>query len=328
MNEREKIRDAFIEKSGWKGCVISTVAGDASFRSYHRLHHGDKTAILMDAPPEYEDTLPFIAIALHLDRLGFRAPAITHHDIEGGFLILEDFGDQLFKHAIAQAPDNEQNMYQGAIDLLVRLQSHPVPNNLPVFEHQPSHELPVYDHALLMRELFLFPNWYLGTGENKTTCPHQQDLSDLFSPLLQKLGKPETLVLRDFHAENLMCLDDGTLGLLDFQDAVHGHPAYDLVSLLQDARRDVSPDLEARMIDYYLDKTGHDRDAFVTHYNILGAQRNTKIIGIFSRLAKRDNKPNYLDMIPHVWGLLDRNLQHPALNDAREWFNKNRQPKA
>ncbi len=304
--------EEFLTRNGWDNARISPVAGDASFRRYFRVEAGGRKAILMDAPPPHEDPKPFIAIAEYLTGSGFAAPEIFARDLTRGLVLLEDFGDQRMREHIDDHPKDEEPIYRQVIDLLQAL------------HRAPAAELPAYDEQQYLREANLLTEWY---------CPAQQlDVDtegfeaiwrEILAPVIAAQNPPVT-VMRDYHAENIMLLEDGRLGLLDFQDALIGHPAYDLVSMLQDARRDVSDALEENMLVYYL--SGHDQDAanaFRSHYAILGAQRNTKIIGIFTRLCMRDGKERYLDFLPRMWRLLEKDLQHPALEPLAKWFDQN-----
>jgi len=293
---------AFLQSCGWGGARLAPLAGDASFRRYFRVADDDRAAVLMDAPPPEEDVRPFLAVADHLRRHGFRPPAILGADSDAGFLLLEDFGDTLMRDAVAADPGGEHAVYAAAIDLLKAL------------HRCPPADLPPYDRAVIQREAGLFTQWYapaVGLAVDEAGYAAAWDaVFDALAP-----AAPVT-VLRDYHAENIMLLGDGSMGLLDFQDALVGHPAYDLVSLLQDARRDVAPALEMAMLARY---GGIDRAA----YAAWGAQRNAKILGIFTRLWKRDGKPRYLAYQPRVWRYLERDLMHPALEPVRDWFDRN-----
>ena len=294
---------AFLAEHGWPGAVITPLAGDASFRRYFRVRDGARGAVLMDAPPEHEDSRPFLAVAAHLDRIGFRAPRILASDLTAGLVLIEDFGDLRMAEALMAHPDREHETYRAAVDLIRALHAHPAADML----------LP-YDDAVLHRETSLFPIWYApAVGLDVDQAGYRA----AWQAVLDRLDRgPVVTVLRDYHAENIMLLDDGDLGLLDFQDALAGHPAYDLVSLLQDARREVSPELETAMLAHY---GPIDRIA----YAILGAQRNAKILGIFTRLWKRDGKARYLAYQPRMWRYLERDLAHPALAEVRAWFDAN-----
>jgi aminoglycoside/choline kinase family phosphotransferase len=293
----------FLERLGWAGAAIVPLAGDASFRRYFRVRRGDASAVLMDAPPEHEDSRPFLAVARHLDAIGFRAPRVLGEDLDRGLILLEDFGDARMREAIEADPARERPIYTRTIDLLADLHA-AAPGALPP-----------YDMAVYQREAGLFPEWYMpAVGLEADAEAYRAAWREALAPVA---GDRSVTVLRDYHAENIMLLDDGALGLLDFQDALAGHPAYDLVSLLQDARRDVAAPLEAAMIARYAERRPFDPAA----YALLGAQRNAKILGIFTRLWKRDGKPRYLAFQPRVWAYLERDLAHPALAPVRAWFD-------
>ena len=307
---------AFLETAGWGGAAIAPLAGDASFRRYFRVDHPvHGRAVLMDAPPEHEDSRPFIAIAEFLDAEGLRAPRILARDLDAGLLLLEDFGDRRVSPVLADGGADEEAVYREAVDTLVRLDERPVPDFVDP-----------YDEAVLIREVELFTDWYLpALGSDD---PDREGFIDAWKAawggVLERTADKPVLTLRDYHADNLMLLEEGGLGLLDFQDALAGHPAYDLVSLLQDARRDVDPALERSMRSHFIDAADvSDATLFEADYEVLGAQRNVKILGIFTRLWKRDGKPTYLKWQPRVWGLVERNLEHQALAPVRDWFDKN-----
>lgn len=302
--------EAFLEKAGWGGSVIEPLAGDASFRRYFRIRNGaSKSAMLMDAPPPHEDPRPFLHVARYLLSNAFRAPEIYGEDLSRGLVLIEDFGDDRMREHIDAHPEDERAIYTRAVDTLVRLASAEVA------------DLPAYDEAAYLRETALLAEWYmpamgLAVDTAEFDALWRQALAPLFDARWQRVT-----VLRDYHAENIMLLPCGGQGLIDFQDALAGHPAYDLVSILQDARRDVSAELEASMLDHYRTHANVDDD-FDLHYALLGAQRNTKIIGIFTRLWKRDGKQRYLSFLPRMWGLLERDLAHPGLAPLREWFDR------
>jgi len=306
---------AFLARHGWKDAEILPLAGDASFRRYFRVvdREGQRQAVLMDAPPEHEDIRPFLKIADHLVAHGLRAPRALARDLDKGLLLLEDFGDRRMNPVLAADPAQEQAAYEAAIDALVALHALPVP------------DVPPYDDAALTREAKLLTEWYApAVGIDVDDAGYEIAWRRSWDGMLARTADRPVLVLRDYHADNLMLLDDGDLGLLDFQDALAGHPAYDLVSLLQDARRDVPETLEAAMLDRYLDRTGvGDQGAFLADYAVLGAQRHAKVLGIFTRLWKRDGKPHYLGFQPRNWALIERCLTHPALADVRDWFDTN-----
>ncbi len=328
---REQIIKNFLEKLELGSTQVNPFAGDASFRSYRRLTQQGKTLVLMDAPPEFEDVRPFMAIAEYLNGLELSAPKILARDIAQGLLVLEDFGDNKFSEVLDRDPGMTSPLYQAALEVLIHLHQTRPPDALPL-EGEAGIPLPEYNEALLFEELFLFCDWYLPALKGRGDACWRKDLEGLFAPLFERLkGQPKCLILRDYHADNLMWLPkrEGVkrVGLLDFQDAVRGPGAYDLVSLLQDARRPFDAALEEDMITRYLEgsaKTGRtcNQEAFLDAYEILGAQRNMKIIGIFTRLWKRDGKAAYPKMIPHVWTLLDKNLRHPLLAGVRDWAGR------
>jgi len=299
----------FLTKLGWGEGDVLPLAGDASFRRYFRVADHGRSAILMDAPPPHEDPRPFIQVAQWLVDRGFPAPAIFGTDLQQGLVLIEDFGDARMRETVDAAPESLLRMYEAAVDILIRLRGEPAGPWRP------------YDRKELQREADLLTEWYCpAIGVTVDTEAYAKAWGEVFDHALA--AEPVT-VLRDYHAENLMLIG-GTeaLGLLDFQDALAGHPAYDLVSLLQDARRDVEPEIEAAMLDRYRRVTGAGDD-FDAAYHVLGAQRNAKIVGIFTRLWRRDGKPRYPAMCPRVWRYLNRDLDHPALAPVKAWFDAN-----
>lgn len=315
MSDRSALSHDFLTRAGWGAASRAKLAGDASFRRYERLHLDGRPAVLMDAPPPQEDVRPFLKIARLLLQHGYSAPGIMAEDAEHGFLLLEDLGDDLYARLIRQGND-ELPLYEAAIDFLLDLHRHAAPADLAP-----------YDEARLIDELGLFTDWYLPALTGRDTAEAQRrDFQDLWQTLAPEVCRPpRILVLRDFHAENLIWLPQRSgaarVGLLDFQDAVAGHPAYDLVSLLEDARRDVSPDLAETMLRRYIAGSGFDEATFRRAYAILGAQRNLRIVGIFTRLWKRDGKPHYQAFMPRMWRLVEHDLAHPALADLRRWID-------
>jgi aminoglycoside/choline kinase family phosphotransferase len=300
---------AFLATHGWGDAVVTPLAGDASFRRYFRVTDDARSAVLMDAPPPHEDSAPFVAMARWLDARGFLAPAILAVDAVQGLVLLTDLGDVRLRETVDADPAVEWALYADAVDLLIDLARHPVEGLDP------------YDRAVLHREVGLLTQWYgPAVGLDLDVAGYHAAWEAVFDHALA--AEPVT-VLRDYHAENLMLVGSARrLGLLDFQDALAGHPAYDLVSLLQDARRDVSPAVEAAMLDRYREETGAGED-FVAAYHVLGAQRNAKIVGIFARLWKRDGKPRYAGLCPRVWAYLERDLAQPVLAPVKRWFDAN-----
>ena len=310
MSDRAAAADRFLAGSGWGAATRRPLAGDASDRRYERLRLGDQTAVLMDSPPNgADDVLAFVNMARHLRELGLSAPQVLAKDLADGFLLLEDLGDGLLAGLLATNPDREIELYAPAVDVLLHLQSAPAPlglSDLTAAEWARAAGLAVDCYALAAR------------GEQLDSEPL---LAALSAALAAHADVPRVLILRDFHAENLLWLPDRTglsrVGLLDFQLGQMGQPGYDLVSLLQDARRDVTAVTEAAMIARFVAATGADARTFAAQYAVLGAQRALRILGVFARLCLTAGKPGYLRLIPRVWGQLQRNLLHPALTDVR-----------
>lgn len=303
----------FLEAAGWGTAEVTPLAGDASFRRYFRVRDGDRRAVLMDAPPPEEDPRPFLKVAAYLAGHGFAAPAVYAQDLEHGLVLLEDFGDARVRDHLDAHPADEEAIYRRCVALLADL------------HRCPPAEVPPYDRAVYDREVDLFVDWYCPAKGLTVDKAAWRAAWDAVLPLAEGDAAPAVTVLRDYHAENIMLIEgrpqSRDLGLLDFQDALIGHPAYDLVSLLQDARRDVSPGLESAMLAHYRALAGCG-EGFGAAYAVLGAQRNTKIIGIFTRLWQRDGKPRYLSFLPRMWGLLERDLAHPALAPVADWFDR------
>ncbi|HET9335418.1 MAG TPA: phosphotransferase [Sphingomicrobium sp.] len=306
----------FLARHGWAGAQILPLAGDASFRRYFRIHAGERRAVLMDAPPPHEDPRPFVAIASWLQEIGLAAPRVLAADLEQGLLLLDDLGDARMREMLDEEPSIERELYETAVDVLVHLHRQP-----------PMAGLPPHGLEEWLAELRLFPDWYVPAVGLEPIDIDSWDEAwrQLLEPVASDGLGPVT-VLRDYHAENVMLLDGRggieRFGLLDFQDALAGHPAYDLVSVLEDARRDVPLELERDMIDRYEAKAGTD-ERFEPAYWALAAQRNTRILGVFCRLWKRDGKDRYKQFQPRMWGLLERDLAQPCLAPVRQWFDAN-----
>ncbi|MGB7243193.1 MAG: phosphotransferase [Sulfitobacter sp.] len=321
MTSRSDLKQAFVVMAGWAGADQSLVAGDASNRRYDRLRRADgNTAIVMDAPPDRgEDVWPFIKIAQHLTASGLSAPHILEADVEQGFLVIEDLGDALFNRVIDADSTLEMPLYIAAVDALIHMQATPLP------------ALPDFGAQTLAPMIAPAMDWYHMGATGQSDVPAKTALTRIFEQLLTPLDHTTpVMVHRDFHAENLIWLPAragvARVGLLDFQDAKSGHPAYDLVSVLQDARRDVSPKTVAAAMDHYIAKSRADRSEFSAAYAILGAQRNLRILGVFARLCMRDGKAHYVDLIPRVWDHLQTNLAHPALAPVAELLRKHLPP--
>jgi aminoglycoside/choline kinase family phosphotransferase len=321
MPDRAATIDRFLAAHGWGAAERLPLPGDASFRHYVRLRRGGDRAMLMDAPPPKEDVRPFLRVARLLHRLGLSAPGILAADEEAGLLLLEDFGDETYTRVLA-AGGGEAALYTLATDLLIDLHRS--------FQASMAKSIPAYDDDRLLTEAALLVDWYLPAvrgGVQTETALREEYLDRWRDTFVAARAIGATLVLRDYHVDNLMLLQGrsgiAACGLLDFQDAVVGPPSYDLVSLLEDARRDVPADLAQRMIARYLDAfPALDGDAFRASYAIMGAQRSAKIVGIFTRLDRRDGKPIYLKHIARVWRWLEGDLRHPALAALRAWFDR------
>ncbi len=319
---RQNRLNAFLEGAGWETAVRAPLSVDASFRRYIRLTLDGKSALVMDAPPPHEDVRPFIQVDTHLRLLGLSAPEIFAEDVEGGFLLLEDFGDATFTNLLASGAD-ERTLYQLATDTLIALHALDQAASIPGW-------LAPYDDVKLRDEAALLLDWFMPAHGIEVPTHARAEFERICYDLFTHVhAGPHTLVLRDYHVDNLMRLGerDGikACGLLDFQDALAGHPAYDLMSLLQDARRDIPQDLQADMLDRYcdaLDIAGAARTDFERAYTILAAQRHAKVIGIFTRLDRRDGKPVYLKHIDRLWRLLEAALDHPDLASLKSWMDE------
>lgn len=312
MTNRSALINAFLRGTEWENAEQSPLAGDASNRRYLRLHMNGLSAVVMDAPPEKgEDVRPFVKIAEYLRGTGLSAPKIIASDLKHGILLLEDLGDDLFARVVAAVPSLEPPLYEAATDVLVTLHA-----------AKPPEELPPYEPGFMAEMAALSYRWYRRGAD----LPFEQQAASfqkMFEEILRThCAQCTVLIQRDYHAENLLWLPArhgvARVGLLDFQDAMLGHPAYDLVSLLQDARRDVPARVEQDMVDRYLQETNLEREPFTTAYAVLGAQRNLRILGVFARLCMHAGKPHYVDFIPRVWDYLLRDLDHPAMRPVRQ----------
>jgi N-acetylmuramate 1-kinase len=335
----------FMAESGYSEAQRTRLQGDASTRSYERLALGDKHVILMSSPrrpdgPPVRDgqpysaiahladnVMPFAAMADGLRQRGFSAPIIHHADLDQGFLIIEDLGDERVVSGEPPAPIKER--YETAVDALLALHALQLPDTLPVAPHV-DHRIPYYDMRAFLIEAELLLDWFLPRLGTPLPDVERDSFRSLWRELLQPaIDGPATWVLRDYHSPNLLWLprrsEIARLGILDFQDAVMGPAAYDLASLLQDARVDVPEQLELALLGRYVRgrreaDAGFDPALFIKLYVTLAAQRNSKILGIFARLDMRDGKPQYLRHMPRVWGYLQRSLGHPALESLNAWY--------
>ncbi len=313
MTKREEQIKELLRKNNLLCAQTEKITSDASNRKYLRLTKGNKTVILMDSNPKKNEPINnFIYFTNFLRKHHFSAPKIYDSDIPNGLLLLEDLGARNFADILKVKPKVETNIYKEAVNQLIMIQSKETPK-----------QAKPYSTEILIEEALLFTEWYLGETNSSRLSTQ---FTSLLTPLLKKIDQTKpTLVLRDFHAENLIWMNSRKnfkrVGLLDYQDALIGHPAYDIASLLKDARRDVSIEVRDIMTNHYLEKTKHNKDLFLRDYSILSAQRNLKIIGIFSRLSIRDKKKNYVKLIPRVWKNLENDFMHPDLKNLSKFIN-------
>jgi aminoglycoside/choline kinase family phosphotransferase len=349
-NLREGAMVEFLHRCGWGSATRHPLPGDASTRRYIRLVNGERTAMLMDQPQHAEaptasptatpeerralgynavarlagaDCARFVAAAKYLRRAGLAAPEVYDGDPAQGFLLLEDLGDDLYADVLA-ADGDEHSMYGAAIDALTALHASSAPTHLasdkPLF---------LYDETALLAETDLLTEWFLPAALGRPCREgEREEHRALWRDALKPVhAKPRVFTHRDYHAQNLMWLPArqgvARVGMVDFQDAVAGAPAYDLISLLEDARRDVSPALaEAMTLRYVASMSAADAEDFRATAALLAAQRNAKIIGIFARLSARDKKPRYLAFLPRVWRYMERDVQHPSLRPLKNWYDR------
>lgn len=308
MTTREATIATFLSATNWHNAPRAPLAGDASLRKYQRLGAGEdgRVAVLMDADPSLgNDVRPFERITEYLRSIGLSAPEIYHADEAQGLLLIEDLGDALYARVVQDAPAQEIPLYRAAADALLHLHRAAPP------------ALDPYDTPLMTKMASLSFDWYQRGAHAAVDLRAKTAFETAFSALLDThIDAPSVLIQRDYHAENLLWLPDRTgvarVGLLDYQDALMGHPAYDLVSLLKDARRDVPNDVEETTLAYYIANAQADEVRFKNAYHLLGLQRNLRILGVFARLSMHFGKPSYVDLIPRVWGFIQRDLEHPV----------------
>jgi aminoglycoside/choline kinase family phosphotransferase len=352
MTREEQMHD-FLAAHGWGDAAVTPIPGDASTRRYFRLADGGRKALLMDQPQGAEtpnappgasadarramgynavarlagaDITRFAEVAHYLKARGLSAPQIEALDPALGFMVLEDLGDTVFADVLAAGGD-EAALYANAVEVLAKLHSEPAPAAMadkPLF---------AYDDVALLAEIDLMTEWYLPYAlQRAATAQEIAEHRALWQAVLAGIaGSPRSFVHRDYHAQNLLWLQGrqgaSRTGLIDFQDAVAGSRAYDLISLLEDARRDVDPSVARAALQHYLETmtaqgTPVDEDAFAAEMAAMAAQRNAKIVGIFARLFRRDGKPRYLKLLPRVWGHLTGDLAHPSLAPLRAWYDR------
>ncbi|WP_122074431.1 aminoglycoside phosphotransferase family protein [Pseudophaeobacter sp. EL27] len=321
MTDRDDQISAFLQRIGRGEWSRAPLAGDASARSYQRLTSPDgRCLVLMDSPPASGETIrSFVRIANYLRSLDLSAPAIIAEDEDNGFLLTEDLGDQRFYEQLNQDPSQEKMLYSLATDFLVQLHKTSGSQVMPSLDPLGPRVMAEMSSLVIER----YCNGIKGTVNSDLQSRFENQFEDI---LRQNVKGDMVFVHRDFHVQNLMYLPDreglAQVGVIDFQDARLGHRAYDLVSLLQDARRDVPAAIEARMINRYLAATGLDASRFRSAYAVIGVQRNLRILGVFARLSQDFGKPYYIDLIPRVWAHVINGLEHPALAPLADWLLK------
>jgi N-acetylmuramate 1-kinase len=355
MSERGEEIAAFLKQAGWGGAALAALPGDASTRRYFRVARNGRKAMLMDQPQHAEtpqcppgatpderralgynavarlagaDVGRFVAAAEFLRAQGLSAPTIYAADPANGFVLMEDLGDDLFANVLTPpylptSTGDEHALYGAAIDALAAIHAGAAPAHL-----HPGKPLHPFDETALIAETDLMTEWFLPLALDRVaTADEMSEHRDLWRAALKNaLSAPRVFVHRDYHAQNLLWLPErngaARLGVIDFQDAVAGTKSYDLISLVEDARRDVAPELGEAMTKRYLKATGLDAEAFRAEMAVMATQRNAKIAGIFARLYKRDSKPRYLSYLPRVWGYLGRDLEHPSLAPLKAWYDR------
>jgi N-acetylmuramate 1-kinase len=319
--DRNQAINGFLAANGWSNAERESLAGDASFRRYERVvRNTGENVVLMDAPPPQEDVRPFVTIARHLTKLGLSAPRILAADEDQGFLLLEDLGDGTYTHLLAAGHD-EEALYALATDALIHLHKTPEADAIPKGVMD-------YDEGRLLEEVDRLNVWYLPMVD---AAPLAVDARETYLDLWRNIlpaawQTPSSLILFDYHVDNLLLLADRTgvaaCGLLDFQDAVHGPVTYDLMSLLEDARRDINPVLVANMKARYRTAFPSITDSdFETSWAVMAAQRHIRVLGTFARLKVRDRKPHYLEHMPRLWRYMESCLTHPVLAPLKEWLD-------
>ena len=348
---------AFLHAAGWAQASITYMQGDASTRAYARLiRDDDARAILMDAPRQpdgpvlrdgkpysriahlAEDVKPFVAIDRALRGAGLSAPALLAEDLDAGFLLLEDLGDRVFGRETDGAA-HQARLWTAAIDMLVTFRRANLPMTMPVAPGNRAagtHTLAPLDATILGIEVALLADWHWPEVKGEPMpAAIRAEFEALWQPVIALLlAAPKGWILRDVHSPNLLWLPErhgpARVGIIDFQDAIAGPWAHDVMSLLQDARVDVAPDLETRLLARYCEQmsahSGFDEASFRTTYAAYGALRATRLLGLFVRLLRRDGKPDYLTHIPRNWRYLERNLRHPALNPLEKWYARHFPP--
>ena len=308
----------FLSSNGYDSAYAEPLPNDASFRRYFRLYTDHGSVLLMDAPPDKENIVPFIKISQHLKSIGLRPPNIIVSDVDKGLMIIEDFGDNTFTKLL-NAGSDPAPLFQDAIDVLIHLHNHNLATTI---------DIPSYNIKTLIEEALLLVDWHWPEviGVKCSSAIRNAYIYAWQEVFMALPSTANTLVLRDYHIGNLMQLQAGEgvarLGLLDFQDAVIGPKAYDVVSLIEDARRDNSA-LSDELLSRYSRGVGSgERESFKRWFSVLGAHRHAKCIGIFVRLYRRDGKRRYLQYIPHVISMFEKHLQSSDLKPVFNWFQQ------
>ena len=305
----------FLNSTVWSNAACDPLTGDASARKYFRLQKDKQSAVLMDASSVLASVAPFIQISRHLHQLGFSVPAILARDEGKGLLLLEDFGDATFARLLDN-PCEPEKLYTLATDVLIALHRHPqaIPKGLRT-----------YHPEKMLEDIGLFLEWRTPTISETG----RKEFKTVWREVLPVAHQvPASLLLRDYHVANLMLLPEREgvrqAGLLDFQDAYQGPITYDLVSLLEDARRDVPDNLREKMVARYLARSpALDRKAFETSLAILAALRHTRVLAIFEKLSRHEGKHEYKKLhSPRVERLLQRALRHPMLAGVKQWMER------
>lgn len=324
MNERDRQINDFLAQAGWQNAQRQALQGDASSRRYIRLNRDGEPAMLMDAPPPREKVGAFHDVGALLSEMAFSTPEFLAVDLERGFILLEDFGDRTFTNELADGRD-EAALYRLAVDTLIALHKRWDPQTASGSDIV----IPPYSDSVLLEEVGRFSEWYLPeiVGADKAKALESEFLALWQAALPGARAVPDSLVLRDYHVDNLMVLpkreEIAACGLLDFQDAVIGPLTYDLMSLICDVRRDVTPAVAQEAVTRYRAAFPElPEEAFTESFAVMSAQRNVKILGNFTRLLIRDGKPTYLKYIPRTWRLIEEALEHRALQDLRAWFDE------
>jgi len=296
--------------------TMEAASSDASFRRYFRVTIETKTWILMDAPPEQEDTQPFIDIARFLLQNGVNVPEIYASNIKSGFLLLSDFGNSPYLNELNENSVNE--LYKAAIDSLIKIQLSPTDEI----------RLPNYDKVLLEQEMNLFPEWYLQRHLNIAIPNFLETTFDTLTA--SALEQPQRIVHRDYHSRNLMHTIDNSPGIIDFQDAVIGPISYDLVSLLRDCYILWPDEKVSELIEYYFSiaqnhglLTDVSLEQFIKWFDLMGLQRHIKVLGIFCRLNYRDGKSNYMnDLALTLHYVRNISSKYPEFSELSNFLNQ------